>query len=163
LELGCKISLKERQFQFRFRARRVLYDCLSSSYVGLLLGNSGRSQTARTVPAGVVNIARVQPLLSTTPQGSPTTDTQSNRDRASTSAVAQQSDVGQPSGAEPNIWYRVKGHVESQCQTPMMATAEDAQAKGLQPVPARWDSGGGQSGGAPTGVVIPIININPRP
>jgi hypothetical protein len=154
----------ERQFQFRFRARRVLYDCLSSSYVGLVMGNSGRPQMARPLPAGVVTISRVQPLLSTSPQQGATEDAQSNRDRAATTRIVEQSGAAQlPAADQPNIWLRVKGHVESQCQTPMIATAEDAQANGLQPVPARWDSAGGQNGGAPTGVVIPIINLNPRP
>jgi hypothetical protein len=101
----------DRQFLFRFRARRALYDCVSSSYASLAKLDS-------TLPASVV-------------EGD-------GRDSASSEAGPEAATIVTVSS---EVWRRVEAHAKDVCRVTVQASVLKAAAEGdLRPQSVRADS-----------------------
>lgn len=106
----------ERQFQFRFRARRTLYDCLSANYPALIAGQG-------SIPASM------------TPGGAKTD--QSTADRGAR--------IDAPQGAtmvtiSNDVWKRAEAHVGNVCREGVQTVAKMAASGEMRPQPARFDN-----------------------
>jgi hypothetical protein len=99
----------DRQFIFRFRARRALYECLSATYPELARGGGGG-----TISAG----------LTTTTAGPPQRGL-----RAGTPAMAP--------ADEAVLWQRVRTHVGKACQRAMPTILAKAKSGAIGPVSSR--------------------------
>jgi hypothetical protein len=131
-----------RLFQFRFRARRALYECLSAHYA-----NMAASQ----------NVAEVRGALPTLVIESTLSGQNAGRNaqlaggsRMKPKPVLAESDAQPATGAveQTDVWQRVQSQVTGECNEAMRRVANDAHDQGLQPVPARWE--GGERGGLPS-------------
>ncbi len=118
--LYSRISM---QFDFRFRGRRVLFDCLSSNYVELAKAPAS---------AQTVNLIQTEPLRGAQIDiiGSKAAEKSFN---ASPLKVAQ-------GAGSAEIWERAKKLVSEQCKANMAPLAQEALGQGLKPISARWDS-----------------------
>jgi hypothetical protein len=149
----------ERLFQFRFRARRALYDCLSAHYASMAVDRS--NPMMGTLPTLIV-------------EGAMPGDTQNrgiSLEPAAGSAIAspmtqaQQPAASSSPESSEQVWTNVTQHVRGACNTPMMQIANAARQEGLQPVPARWDVGSvsqQMDGLNPSPQFMPINSAQPR-
>ncbi|MEZ5844386.1 MAG: hypothetical protein R3D27_11745 [Hyphomicrobiaceae bacterium] len=154
----------KRQFQFRFRARRSLYDCLAANYVEIATGKPKQNETA--IPVGLIRIESFQPVATGSrgasidgakPPGAPTLSAPGEK--------AEQNGAAPPAILQ-DLWERVKDHVNEKCRSTMMTVAEVARSKGLEPQPARWDSyapAAGTLGQPGSGGLQPINILGPAP
>lgn len=120
----------EKQFQFRFRARRALYDCLSQNYSKLAASAKPMEISANAAQQNGARGARLDGELTTAP--------------ASAGAAA---DVSANAG-----WRRAQDYVKEVCRGPVLAVAGDALKGDLKPVPARFDT---SNAAPPTSAVPP--------
>jgi hypothetical protein len=106
----------ERQFQFRFRARRTLYDCLAANYPGLIAGQSAvpasLTQGGSTDQSTTVRGARID-----SPTQGATMVTISN-----------------------DVWKRAESHVANACREGVQTVAKMAAGGEMRPQPARFDN-----------------------
>lgn len=132
----------DRLFQFRFRARRALYECLSSHYTSMAAGQSV-AEIRGPLPSLVIeNTLSGQ---GATRGASLAGGSRIKATPVSTAGEMQPSAVNTVERAE--VWGRVQSQVTGECSEPMRQVANDARDQGLQPVPARWT--GGDRGGLP--------------
>ncbi len=127
----------EKQFLFRFRARRVLYDCLSSQYSNFATGGG---------PAKSVEIAQRN---------------DSGQQNAPSRAVQPGAEVARPAalGQEAaEVWDRLREFLNASCRDPMGVVLTEAKDGRIQPRPARWDSTGGDGAFPGRPQVIPSSN-----
>ena len=127
----------EKQFQFRFRARRAIYDCLSQNYSALA---SGGGKTIEIASKGV------QPARST--RGA-SLDADANAQPAKSAAADAKI---APDAAPDAVWRHAQDYVKDVCRGPVMAVADAASKGDLKPVPARFDS---SNTAPPTSAVSP--------
>ncbi|MFZ0852743.1 MAG: hypothetical protein WAO08_26510, partial [Hyphomicrobiaceae bacterium] len=116
----------DRQFLFRFRSRRALYDCLSVTYPELLRGGGGTTTTAFT-----------------------TTSTAPGAPRSKTSASPRA--LTQPE--QEALASKVRTHVANVCQGSVPSILAKAKSGTIGPVSSR-ESGmptGSIQGGVPNG------------
>lgn len=125
----------EKQFQFRFRARRAIYDCLAQNYSALATGGGKTIEIASKV---------VQPAT----RGA-SLDADANAQPAK-SAVADAKIA--PDAAPDAVWRHAQDYVKDVCRGPVMAVADAASKGDLKPVPARFDS---SNTAPPTSAVSP--------
>ncbi|MFZ4808452.1 MAG: hypothetical protein ACOYLQ_14440 [Hyphomicrobiaceae bacterium] len=129
----------QRHFLYRFRARRAVYDCISSNYLGIVRGgNSGRIIDASTTGTGTAptpNRNDAKPTLQpvTVETGSATTLLEL-----------------------PQAWRRMHEYTGKTCRTVLAQVATESKDGRLEPKPARWDSSLGESQWKP---VIPAGNL----
>ena len=101
----------DRQFLYRFRARRALYECLSLTYPELVRGGPGTMTTSITTTTVIPSRRGLQPLGPTlTPVD------------------------------EEALWSRVRAHLVKSCQGTMPTILAKAKSGAIQPVSSR-DSG----------------------
>jgi len=117
----------QRHFLYRFRARRAVYDCISSSYMKIVRGDTGAGSAGQMIDAGLKAGA------------------QSDTTQAATSASPAQGDARlQATGATlqelPVTWQRMHQYAGSACRTVLADVATQARDNRLDPKPARWDS-----------------------
>jgi hypothetical protein len=112
----------ERHFLFRFRARRAVYDCISTNYRDIVHGNGG----AQTIEAS----ARAKSSSGGT--GAPPAETEASLVET------------------PIAWRRTQEFTGRMCQTMLTQVATEAKDGRLAPKPARWDSSLGDAQWKPT-------------
>lgn len=128
----------DKQFLFRFRARRVLYDCMAARYGSLINGGSAGSQQNQLM---VSNPAQTTPVAS----------------RANgTEAMAASGATSQ------NLWDHMGQFVSTKCREPLGGVMTEVKDGRIRPQPARWDSSGGDAslGGRPG--LMPTTTLQPR-
>lgn len=113
----------ERQFQFRFRARRALYDCMASNYAELVGG------------AGKVVQASVQSKADTN-RGAKLERTQA----APSTGLAQKPAALETFEEIPGAWRSAESQMSSVCRNTLQRVTLDATAGKIAPVPSRWDN-----------------------
>lgn len=136
----------KRQFQYRFRARRSYYDCLSANYMEIA---TGQREEQSTIPVGLVKIDTLQTTASK--DGVKAAVAKSSR--------AEIQPAAETGSTAAEVWGRVQEHVNEKCKLAVVTLAEEVRAKGLEPQPARWDSLTPFGGGASAPGLQPIINI----
>jgi hypothetical protein len=149
----------ERMFQFRFRARRALYDCLSAHYASMAVDRSNPMIGA--LPALIVEGEMPGEASSRGISLEPS----AGNAPTPPSAQTQHSAATQSPESSEQVWTQVTQHVREACNTPMMQIANSARQDGLQPVPARWDVGSASqqiNGLDPTPQLLPIKDGQPR-
>jgi hypothetical protein len=149
----------ERLFQFRFRARRALYDCLSAHYASMAVDRS--SPTMGALPTLIVEGAMPG---ETSSRGISLEPSAGNAMTSPAPQAHQPADSASPEKSE-QVWTQVTQHVRGACNTSMMQIANAAREEGLQPVPARWDVGSASQqmdGLNPPPQLMPINDAKPR-
>ncbi|NJO23669.1 MAG: hypothetical protein HC868_13015 [Sphingomonadales bacterium] len=134
----------EKQFQFRFRARRALYDCMASNYAELV-GGSGKviQASAKGDNTRGAKLERVQNAPSGGPVQTPT-------------ALETFEEI-------PGAWRRAETQMNSVCRTTLQRITLDATSGKIAPVPSRWDNAVGDSqGGRTENAVQPTRMQNPQ-
>ena len=148
----------ERNFQFRFRARRALYDCLSTNYAQFYRGGGGKSGGGQTVEAaysgsspapapasrGVkIETGQIAAPIAGTP--APSASATAASSPGTPVASLQQSKLD---------WDAAQAQLASACGGRIAAIASAR----IQPVPARWTSTGDNAGaGAGKSDVQPAV------
>jgi hypothetical protein len=117
--LGGQLS---HRFDFRFRARRALYDCLAASYVGLI--SSGPGGTINTSSSGGDKRGASIGLFS--------------RQEAKT-AKPEVVNVVEAGDSSAQLWKRTEQVVDDRCSGLAMPVAQTAKVSGLKPVSVRED------------------------
>jgi hypothetical protein len=123
--LSTKLS---RQFDFRFRARRALYDCLSAGYVSLISkGTPAAPQQFASKPNGsrgaILDLfSRPEPDNSASKPGNP-----------KVIAIAEVNDTSE------DVWKRAREWVSEKCKEITKPMARQAAESGLAPISARTD------------------------
>lgn len=140
-------------FQFRFRARRTLYDCLAASYLDLTGGGgSGGVQIPiqAATPIGGERGVRVEvtdrmPIITPTAAGQ-------DGPGAAFAATA---------GSSTEVWKRTQQFVGDKCRTSTVDLAMSTQTTALKPISARWNSAAGSQ--KPEGQYLQIrLDEQPR-
>ena len=106
----------ERQFQFRFRARRTLYDCLSANYPDLVAGRG-------TVTASITQSA-----------------TAADSSSANRGARMDGSQSAMVVAVSNGVWKRTEAHVSDVCHGSVQTIAKMASRGEMRPQPARFDN-----------------------
>ena len=114
---SSEVQLLDRQFTYRFRARRVIYDCIAASYGDILTGGNNSKGGSS-----------IQASDRSTPGGR-------------TMPASQNSQAPTTAG----VWPRVTALVNTKCSDPLKVVANDARSDKLLPKPVRWDSSGNGS------------------
>lgn len=117
----------QRHFLYRFRARRAVYDCISSNYMKIVRGDSAAGSPGRMIETNLRTGGPVEVVsTATTPSSAqPAVQTQ-----ASVSTLQEL----------PVTWQRMNQYAESTCRTVLADVATQARDNRLDPKPARWDS-----------------------
>jgi hypothetical protein len=120
VQVGDSLGLT-RQFEFRFRARRALYDCLSSHYLEMVNGDGQKLlpaaiETGSTTGGGAE--PRQQPRIAKLP----------GRDLVSTVA-----------GEEEGTWRKAQTFVRETCLGTIEQIAQSSSSDQIKPIPARWN------------------------
>lgn len=136
----------EKQFQFRFRARRALYDCMASNYAELV-GGSGKviqaSAPAKPDNTRGAKLERVQNASNGGPVQTPT-------------ALETFEEI-------PVAWRRAEIQMSSVCRTTLQRVTLDATSGKIAPVPSRWNNSVEDAqGGRTENAVQPIRQQNPQ-
>ena len=119
-------------FEFRFRARRSLYDCLAASYVELTNAGTASTEAQFASPPGSGERgARVE--VDRMPVVTPAVSDPGLQKVSSASAAAGSSD----------LWQRAQQMVGQKCRAMTIELARTAENVGLRPISARWNSAGG--------------------
>jgi len=149
-----------RQFQFRYRARRALYDCLSKNYVEMMTGEAPQRDTA--IPAGIIQIDVIRTGTESA-GGSPVRGAQLPQTASAAAGIAP---VGR-SLNQQDAWLRLIDQVKLRCFGKVEALAKAVVGQGLEPLQARADIDetlGGSDGRSPLpapGLLQPIL-VQPR-
>ena len=126
-----------RQFEFRFRARRAVYDCLSSHYLEMVNGGKVVPVSVETGSIGSADDASKQvpqqPRMAKLP----------GRDLVSTMSEEQE-----------GAWQRAQTFVRDTCLGSIEQIAQSSTSDQIKPIPARWNlqprDGTLQRGSTPT-------------
>lgn len=132
----------ERQFRFRFRARRVYYDCLSEAYTNI----------GRTITAPARSIDTAGPVTTPEGGGSAVTAGTSGAEDAVAPAPAAQSEGEIDTGALATslpvdasatevAWVRAQQSAHGRCRGGIDRVAKLALERKIRPESARWTSG----------------------
>jgi hypothetical protein len=111
-----------RQFEFRFRARRAVYDCLSARYLDLVNGGQ------KVLPAALETSSVGDGQGGAKPGHYPRMAKLPGRDLAST-----------VSGEQEGVWQRAQTFVADTCQGAIEQIAQTSVADDIKPIPARWN------------------------
>jgi hypothetical protein len=112
----------ERQFQYRFRARRALYDCLAANYGDLTNGGT-IAVAAKAGPSGKGEPSRGIRIEAMQPP-------------AKASEVATVVSVSESGG----VWVRAEKHVKTVCKTAVITVVKMTTDGEIHPQPARFDT-----------------------
>jgi hypothetical protein len=140
----------EKQFQFRFRARRALYDCMSANYSDLVGGG------AKSIP------------VSTAAKADSTRGATLERTQNVGGAQFETGAIKTPAALEtfeeiPGAWRRAETQVGSVCRPTLQRITLDATAGKIAPVPSRWDNTAeSERGGRTENAVQPARLQNPQ-
>ncbi len=115
------------QFDFRFRARRALYDCLAAGYVSLLNKSQTASRQIDSVSGGSRG-AKIDIFARPATQSPP-----------GKSATPQVVTVVESSDSSENVWKRAQQVVGEKCREITKPFARTASEEGLKPISARTD------------------------
>lgn len=135
----------DKQFTFRFRARRALYDCMSVRYAELI----GSGGDGAAIPVAAQGDGSARPALA---QG----DAAATEKSATTPSSARPAALGD----RPTVWSRLREAMNTVCRQPLGAVLSEVKNGRIQPKPARWDSGGADMVGR-RNPVIPAQSGNP--
>lgn len=137
----------ERLFQFRFRARRALYECLSAHYA-----NMGAGQTGTDIGGALPATLTIDNSL--TGDGSSRGAVLASGPHIPPKAISATGGAQATSVTveDSQVWRIVQGRVTGECNQSMRLVADDARDQGLEPVPARWDGGGDAQGSSLPGL-----------
>jgi hypothetical protein len=116
----------ERQFRFRFRARRIYYECLAVSYADLAKGAGGgrsieASHTSDRPKSAALPAAGTEASANTPPE-----------------AVLTGSIEGM---AEDAVWSKTQAVVHDKCRGSIERVAKMAIERKIRPESARWTGG----------------------
>lgn len=150
-----------RQFQFRFRARRALYDCLSHNYVEIMTGSPAKQEA---IPAGLIRIQTVRsgatgsaPSRGAAPVGEPVAQRPAGGSAGNVSPA-----YAGPTLDQQEMWQRLREQVKARCFDKVHRVAKLVVSEGIQPQPARADIAeqvGGMPGGAAGGAQLQPIFV----
>ena len=144
----------EKQFQYRFRARRALYDCLSGHYEDFINGSSaGKTIEAGFSPAeksnkppAVVVASRavpatkgLVPTTATPPQAPAETNTAASDGVALDGAALKVATVV-AFETDSGIAKRVQTYVQQYCRDQTAAVAQKVRTGKIEPISARSDA-----------------------
>jgi hypothetical protein len=110
----------ERQYQFRYRARRTLYDCFAANYGTLASGGAAPGAPRQEVGTAARG-ARIE-TASNPPARPPAGVT-----------ITVVSDTG-------GVWERAEAHVRGACLRLVEGVVKQAMEGGIPPQPARYDN-----------------------
>jgi hypothetical protein len=143
----------EKQFQFRFRARRSLYDCMSANYSQLVGGGAKSIQVAATGQAETTRGAKLE------------------RTQNAAGAAGAQVETGAiktPAALEtfeevPGAWRRAETQMSTVCRATLQRVTLDATGGKIVPVSSRWDNAvESERGGRTENAVQPARLQNPQ-
>jgi hypothetical protein len=134
----------ERQFQFRFRARRAFYDCMAASYPEFVSGGG------RTIQVSSGNTTRGAKLERTAQQGA-----------AVETGALKGSESLESFEDIPAAWRRAETQMSTSCRPMLQRITLDATSGKIAPVPSRWDHAENPSGGRLENAVQPA-RTNPQ-
>jgi hypothetical protein len=117
----------ERQFQFRFRARRAFYDCMAASYPDFL---SGGSKTIQVSTASKGETSRGAKLERTPATGGAQVETGALKSSAALETFEE----------VPAAWRRAETQMSTACRPMLQRITLDATSGKIAPVPSRWDN-----------------------
>jgi hypothetical protein len=139
-QIGDSLGLT-RQFQYRFRARRAVYDCLSAHYLDMVNGSAdGHAVIPASVQTNATGKAKPEPgAHAGQPTQAPRMAKLPGRDLLSTLGA------GEVDGA----WMRANAFVKEECLGPVKEIAEASNNDQIKPIPARWNLAP-QEGGSPS-------------
>lgn len=138
----------ERQFKFRFRARRVIYDCLSTNY-GTFVGSA--SQAAQ------LDVSR--PAGATSAGGTGASGSAMNANIVETGSTE--------GGLQNVVWQKAQEFVQTSCREGVEGVSKLVVADRVKPESARWisakavsssGSGGSEQGQVQGAQVAPLKN-----
>lgn len=138
----------ERQFQFRFRARRTLYDCVSAHYPEFVGTRPGATTVAasyapRGLPGATAVSTRGASIVETAPRPAAA-------EEAARASVAPPTATGVDAAASEHAWKRLEARVAQACGGRMPSLVKMAIGGEIRPQPARFDNyqegGSGQRG-----------------
>src|SRR5262249_23196674 len=130
-QVGDSLGLM-RQFEFRFRARRAVYDCLSLHYREMVGGQQSVVSVAAAREEGTWKQAGQQARMGKLPGG----------DLAS--AV---------SGEQEGAWARAQSFVRETCIGTIEQIAQSSSDNQIKPIPARWNLAPRDGAGPPAGAL----------
>ncbi len=119
--LAAKLS---HQFDFRFRARRALYDCLAAGYVSLITKETPAAPQFASKPnerRGVIFDLFSRPAPDVKP------------------AAPQVVNVVEGTDTSESVWKRARDLVSEKCKEITKPIAREAADTGLRPISARMD------------------------
>lgn len=136
----------EKQFQFRFRARRALYDCMASNYAELVRGSGAVIQASAPSKADNSRGAKLERTQSTPSPG-----------------LAQKPVALETFEEIPKAWRSTEARMSTVCQDTLQRVTLDATAGKITPVPSRWDNAAeGNQGGRLENAVQPSRLLTPQ-
>jgi hypothetical protein len=139
----------EKQFQFRFRARRALYDCMSANYSDLVGGGAKSIAVSTAAKADSTRGAK----LERTHVGGAQVETGAIKTPAALETFEE----------IPGAWRRAETQVGSVCRPTLQRITLDATAGKIAPVPSRWDNTAeSERGGRTENAVQPARLQNPQ-
>ncbi len=118
--LGGQLS---HRFDFRFRARRALYDCLAASYVGLISTGPGGAINTSSSGGGDRRGASMGLFSRPEPQ----------------TAKPEVVNVVESGDSSAQLWKRTEQAVGDRCRGLTTPVAQSAKASGLKPISVRED------------------------
>ena len=128
----------EKQFLFRFRARRALYDCMSARYAEIVSTRSGARQIEIADRSSSTRGAKLD---------GPANASQGNVVPASMPSVE-------------NVWDQMRASVTANCFDPVKSVVAEVKDGKIQPRTVRYDSyAGGTARQAPA--LTPMSNVTP--
>lgn len=140
----------EKQFQFRFRARRSLYDCMAANYSELVGGGAKSIQVSAT---GKADTARGAKLERTQNVGGAQVETGAIKTPAALETFEE----------VPGAWRRAETQMSSVCRATLQRVTLDATGGKIVPVSSRWDNAvESERGGRTENAVQPARLQNPQ-
>ena len=152
--LAADTSGLEKQFQYRYRARRALSDCLNAHYTEFLNGGpTGTGKTIETAYSGEKGAGGsgalgriVPPSKGMVPEiARPVANNNDARGQRPTTVITF--DSGGPA------WIRAQTFVNQFCRDPTLAVAIKARDRKIEPVSARTDTSSSSDGNSGGGVL----------
>lgn len=132
----------EKQFQFRFRARRALYDCMAANYSDLVNANPQSMHVSKADATRGAKLERTQNV-----------ETGAIKTPATLEAFEE----------VPVAWRRAETQMSSVCRSTLQRITLDATAGKIAPVPSRWDNAAdNERGGRTENAVQPARLQNPQ-
>lgn len=151
----------ERQFQYRFRARRALYDCLTAHYAdfvnkpGKPIEAAFADRNSSPTATGALTKGLVPEPTKPAPVPAPVAET------AQPSAKPVASTNLNVASAEGDISARAQAYIEQFCRESTLSVAELARGGKIEPISTRVDASAvpvddrGPAGGGTPAVLVP--------